>query len=154
MIFINFSAEINPHTSEALMSFFAEQINNGENEFYIMLSSFGGSVKDGITLYNYIKALPAKVIMHNIGMVNSIANVIFLAAEDRYNEHRAIPKFLLKLGKERNNLELQETGNNLFRLKALRIKADYEEKIDNPFKYAKSSLKIAEEIFNKLETSN
>ena len=49
-----------------------------------MLSSLGGSVKDGVTLYNYIKSLPAKTIIHNIGMVNSIANVIFLARNERY----------------------------------------------------------------------
>lgn len=84
MIYINFSAEINPHTAEALMNFLADQINRGEKEFYILLSSLGGSVKDGVTVYNYIKSLPAKVVMHNIGLVNSIANVIFLAGNERY----------------------------------------------------------------------
>ena len=84
MIYVNFSAEINPHTSESLMNFLANQINTGEKEFYILLSSIGGNVKDGVTLYNYIKSLPAKVIMHNIGLVNSVANVIFLAGKERY----------------------------------------------------------------------
>jgi len=84
MIYINFSAEINPHTSEALMNFLADQANKGQKEFYVLLSSGGGSVKDGVTLYNYIQALPAKFIMHNIGVVNSVANVIFLAADERY----------------------------------------------------------------------
>ena len=84
MIYINFSAEINPHTSEALMNFLADQINKGEKEFYILLSSDGGRTKDGMTLYNYIKSLPIKIIMHNIGVVNSVANVIFLAGNERY----------------------------------------------------------------------
>jgi len=84
MIYINFSAEINPHTSEALMNFLADQLTKSEKEFYILLSSLGGSVKDGITLYNYIKSLPVKTIIHNIGIVNSIANVIFLAGDGRY----------------------------------------------------------------------
>jgi ATP-dependent Clp protease protease subunit len=84
MIYINFSAEINPNTSEALMNFLADQINKGEKEFYILLSSVGGSVKDGVTLYNYLRSLPARIIMHNIGMVDSISNVIFLAADERY----------------------------------------------------------------------
>lgn len=84
MIYINFSAEINPNTSEPLMSFLADQLNKGQKEFYILLSCGGGSVKDGITLYNYIRALPAKFTMHNIGVVNSVANIIFLAADERY----------------------------------------------------------------------
>jgi len=84
MIYINFSAEINPHTSEALMNFLADQLNKGQKEFYILLSSPGGRVIDGITLYNYIRTLPAKFVMHNIGIVDSVANVIFLAADERY----------------------------------------------------------------------
>lgn len=84
MIYVNFTAEINPQTSEALMNFLADQINKGAKEIYILLSSTGGSTKDGVTLYNYIKSLPAKIVMHNIGIVDSIANVIFLAGEERY----------------------------------------------------------------------
>ena len=84
MIYINFSAEINSNTSEALMNFLADQINKGEREFYILISSPGGSTTDGITLYNFINSLPGKVIMHNIGIIDSIANVIFLAGKERY----------------------------------------------------------------------
>ena len=84
MIYINFSSEINQHTSEVLMNFLSDNINKGEKEFYILFSSPGGRVINGITLYNYIKSLPAKFIMHNIGIVDSVANVVFLAAEERY----------------------------------------------------------------------
>ena len=84
MIYINFSAEINSNTSEALMNFLADQINKGEREFYILISSPGGSTTDGITLYNFINSLPGKVIMHNVGIIDSIANVIFLASKERY----------------------------------------------------------------------
>lgn len=84
MIYINFSAEINQQTSEALMNFLAENINRGEKEFYILLSSPGGSTKNGIALYNYIRSLPVRIVMHNIGMIDSIGNVIFLAGDERY----------------------------------------------------------------------
>ncbi len=66
------------------MSFLSDQINKGQKEFYFLISSVGGSVKDGIDLYNFIRALPAKIIMHNIGVIDSIANVIFLASNERY----------------------------------------------------------------------
>jgi len=66
------------------MKCLADQINTGETEIYILFSSPGGSTQHGITLYNFIRSLPAKIIMHNIGIVDSIANVIFLAGEERY----------------------------------------------------------------------
>ena len=84
MIFINFSAGINQRTAATLMNFLAEKINIGEKEFYILISSPGGNVKDGIALHNYIKSLPVKIIMHNIGIIDSIANVVFLAGDERY----------------------------------------------------------------------
>lgn len=38
----------------------------------------------GIFIHNYLKSLPCKLIMHNIGSVDSIATIIFLAASERY----------------------------------------------------------------------
>ena len=38
----------------------------------------------GITIYNMLRAMPFKLVTHNVGAVNSIGNVIFLAGEDRY----------------------------------------------------------------------
>ncbi len=54
------------------------------DEIYILISSPGGSVNSGIVLYNFIRSIPTKVITHNIGQVDSIGNVIFLAGEERY----------------------------------------------------------------------
>jgi len=84
MIYIKFSSPINPQTAQGLMNFLSQQINSGQKEFYFLFASQGGSVNDGIVLHNFIRALPAKVIMHNIGAIDSIANVIFLAADERY----------------------------------------------------------------------
>lgn len=84
MTYIKFSSPINQQTSQNLMHFLGEQVNKGEKEFYFLISSTGGNVNDGIVLYNFIRALPAKVIMHNIGVIDSIANVIFLSADERY----------------------------------------------------------------------
>src|SRR5690606_27552247 len=38
----------------------------------------------GVAFYNFLKLLPQKITMHNIGNVNSIANIIFMAGEERY----------------------------------------------------------------------
>ncbi len=47
------------------------------------ISSPGGNVAAGMILHNYLKSLPCKLVMHNIGSVDSIAIIIFLAGEER-----------------------------------------------------------------------
>jgi len=83
-IYISFSAEINANTTENLLAFCASKVNEGADELYIMLSTPGGSVMHGLNIYNVLRALPAKIVMHNVGNVDSIGNVIFLAGEERY----------------------------------------------------------------------
>src|SRR3989344_2361141 len=51
---------------------------------YFLFSSPGGDVNAGIALYNFLKAVPPKVVMHNMGSVDSIGTVIFLSGEERY----------------------------------------------------------------------
>lgn len=48
---------------------------------HLLLSSPGGDVSAGIALYNYLRAIPVEILTYNIGMVASVANVIFMAAE-------------------------------------------------------------------------
>ncbi len=55
--------------------------NQGHDEIHLLLSTPGGSVSDGITLYNLIQALPVPVHIYNIGTVDSIGNVIYLAGQ-------------------------------------------------------------------------
>lgn len=50
---------------------------------YLLFSSSGGFVDASITLYNFLRSLPVKLVMHNIGVVESAATVVFLAADVR-----------------------------------------------------------------------
>lgn len=83
-VYVSFSAEIVPKTTEALIAVMAEQANKGVDEVYLMLSTPGGSVMNGLNLYNVLRAFPFKLITHNVGNVDSIGNAIFLAGEERY----------------------------------------------------------------------
>lgn len=83
-LYVNFSAEINQSTAEALMSFVTQRYNQGINHFYFLFSSPGGNVANGVTIHNFLKNIPAKITMHNIGIVDSIANVIFLSGDNRF----------------------------------------------------------------------
>ena len=51
---------------------------------YFLFSSPGGQVNAGIVLYNFLRALPVEIVMHNTGAVDSIGTVIFLAGAKRY----------------------------------------------------------------------
>lgn len=81
--YINFHAPINQHTTQNLMAVVGQKLMQGTTDFYIMLSTPGGEVASGLTLYNFLRAIPANLTMHNTGNVDSIGNAIFLAADVR-----------------------------------------------------------------------
>jgi ATP-dependent Clp protease, protease subunit len=58
--------------------------SNAGHDIYILISSGGGNVFEGLSTAAFIKALPVNVTTHNIGQTDSIANVIFAAGNPRY----------------------------------------------------------------------
>jgi ATP-dependent protease ClpP protease subunit len=83
-VYISFSAEINPHTTESLIAVFANEINQGKRDFYLLLSTPGGAVMNGLNLYNVLRGFPISLTTHNVGNVDSIGNAVFLAGQTRY----------------------------------------------------------------------
>ena len=81
--YISFLADINPQTSAALIGTIFDQISKGASEIYLLLSTPGGTVDHGVAVYNVLKGLPVPFTTHNVGAVNSIGNVIFLAGARR-----------------------------------------------------------------------
>ncbi len=66
------------------MTLCGQIVTTHRSDIYLMLSTQGGAVTSGFTIYNFLRGLPVKVTTHNIGNVDSIGNVIFLAGETRY----------------------------------------------------------------------
>lgn len=83
-VYLAFNAPIDSNTVQQLTATCAQLVNQGHDEIYFLLSTPGGNVVAGITLYNMLRALPAKIIMHNVGNVDSIGNAVFLSADERY----------------------------------------------------------------------
>jgi len=84
-VYLTFHDNINMESVNRFMAFCAKAITEHRpKKLYFLFSSDGGSVDSGVTLYNFLRGLPQEVIMHNIGSVDSIANVVFLAARRRY----------------------------------------------------------------------
>jgi len=85
VIYVNYCDAINEIKVKAIMGVLSEIINRERPDIiYCLFSSSGGLVESGITLYNFLRALPVEIVMHNTGSIDSIANVIFLAADTRY----------------------------------------------------------------------
>ena len=86
--YYGFTGLIEPGSATQIAGAFNTAVNNSYDEIYLCFSSSGGYVADGLYLYNYIRSLPAKVVIHNTGTVASIATVVYVAADERYcSEH-------------------------------------------------------------------
>jgi ATP-dependent protease ClpP protease subunit len=83
-VYVNFSAEINPSTTETLIATIRNAANQGVKTVCLMLSTPGGQVMNGLNLYNVLRGLPVELITHNVGNVDSIGNTIFMAGSKRY----------------------------------------------------------------------
>ena len=83
-VYVSFSAEINPTTTESLIALLAQFASQQVPNVYLMLSTPGGSVMNGINLYNVLRSMPFHLTTHNVGNVDSIGNAVFLAGETRY----------------------------------------------------------------------
>jgi ATP-dependent protease ClpP protease subunit len=82
--FVSFSAEIVPQTSEALLNAVTQLVNQGFRDIHLLLSTPGGVVALGITIYNVLRGLPITLTTHNVGNVDSIGTVIYLAGKCRF----------------------------------------------------------------------
>lgn len=83
-VYISFSTDITPSSAEMLLKTCCELATKGVKTLYLLISTPGGNVINGINLYNLLRALPCKIVTHNVASINSIGNVLFLAGDDRY----------------------------------------------------------------------
>ncbi|PYS92821.1 MAG: Clp protease [Acidobacteria bacterium] len=84
-VYLNFYSPISQTTVQTLMAACTDAMRQfNPRTLYLSISSSGGEVAAGITLYNFLRGLPVRVVTHNIGAIDSIAVVIFLAGQDRY----------------------------------------------------------------------
>jgi ATP-dependent protease ClpP protease subunit len=84
--YVNFHGGITQNTAQNFMSVLSQKITAGTDHFYILLSTQGGDIQSGMTMYNFLRAVPARITVHNIGSVDSVGNAVFLAAnaDDRF----------------------------------------------------------------------
>jgi ATP-dependent protease ClpP protease subunit len=69
-----------------------------------------------MTIYNMLRAMPFRLTTHNVGAVNSIGNVVFLAGEERFSCPNATFMF--------HGVGFDAKGNMRFEEKDLRERLD------------------------------
>jgi ATP-dependent Clp protease, protease subunit len=83
-LYVNYFDEINDAKVKVVMALLADVMaKQRPDQLYCLFSSPGGGVEAGIALYNFLRALPVEIVMHNTGNIDSIANVVFLSASTR-----------------------------------------------------------------------
>jgi len=83
VFYLCFTTDINPQATEAVIAAMSNIVEQGAKKIVILLSSPGGSVMSGLTLYDFIRSLPIPVETHNMANVDSIANMVFQAGSRR-----------------------------------------------------------------------
>ena len=91
--FIKFYAQVNQNTVVQLQRQVEQSLLQGMKTLHLLLSTPGGNVHDGISIYNLLKGLPIEINTYNFGSVDSIGVVMFCAGVNRYSVPHA--RFLL-----------------------------------------------------------
>ncbi len=81
--YIVFTADVQATQAAKLRSALTQAFN-AKNDIYLIISSGGGNVFEGLSLAAFMKTLSADITTHNVGQTDSIANVIFAAGGTRY----------------------------------------------------------------------
>jgi len=79
-----FSAPINAQVANAFLMQLGNLITQQATKLTIAMNSPGGDVALGTAMYNGMMAMPFPIVTYNIGNVDSIANIVFLGATERY----------------------------------------------------------------------
>jgi ATP-dependent protease ClpP protease subunit len=92
-VVIKFYTPVSESSIGLLMKTVDQRLAAGTKQFTLLISTTGGSVFHGLTAYNYLKGIPAEVITHNIGSVDSIGVALYCAGSRRISVPQA--RFLM-----------------------------------------------------------
>lgn len=89
LVVLTFIGPIERPATVRLRNACSAAVNNGATDLTILFASHGGLIDEGFALYGFLRALPLKLTMHAIGAVESIASIIFLAADQRFGTEQS-----------------------------------------------------------------
>jgi len=84
IVYIKFFAGVTGETATVLMNTIDQNLGKGMTKLVLLISTKGGNVFEGISIYNYLKGIPITVETHNFGSTDSIGNIIYVAGSKRF----------------------------------------------------------------------
>lgn len=81
---VHFIGPINHSAVCTIRNLCLQALQSGASEIELHMSTEGGNMTAGFALYFFLKSLPLPLTTHNIGSVESVGVVIFLAGGKRY----------------------------------------------------------------------
>jgi ATP-dependent protease ClpP protease subunit len=91
--YIRFMAPVDTRTTAVLFQIIDNKLKEKVERIHLMLSSPGGSVFHGLSVYNFLRGAPIEVYTYNFGIVDSIGVVIFCSGSKRFSVPHA--RFLI-----------------------------------------------------------
>ena len=117
---IKFFKGVDEASINALMAVVEQKLREGTEQFVLLISTPGGTVYHGLAAYNFLKGIPAEIVTHNFGSVDSIGVVLYCAGTKRYSVPHA--RFLLHAVQAQFHQSASLEGKQLEeRLKGLQI---------------------------------
>src|SRR5262245_4778779 len=83
-VFVKFRTNVDDASIAEAEQAFTNLYDLGVKKVNLLISSDGGSVKRGLEFHNFLLSLPIELTTHNVGVVDSIANVVYMAGKHRY----------------------------------------------------------------------
>ncbi len=81
---VNFIGNVTFKKANELNAYIHKEMNNGVKNFTININSNGGETDAGISVYQYLTALPITITTNNIGTAQSAATIIYCSGSRRY----------------------------------------------------------------------
>jgi ATP-dependent protease ClpP protease subunit len=82
--FVLFLADVNEASCANLVGTTINLRDQGATEICLLLATTGGKVISGFAAHHTLRGLGVKLVTHNVGSINSIGNVLFLAGDERF----------------------------------------------------------------------
>ncbi|MFF7710191.1 ATP-dependent Clp protease proteolytic subunit [Pseudomonas sp. NPDC007930] len=80
---VNFTGPIHSATCGRLIEVCSSAVRAEASSILLKIATMGGEASYGFTLFNFLRSLPVPVNTHNLGTVESMGNILYLAGSHR-----------------------------------------------------------------------
>jgi ATP-dependent Clp protease protease subunit len=82
-VYATLTGMVDAQMTQRVFSNGAVAVNNGVKKMHLLIQSIGGTVGEGVGIYNFLRNLPLELVTYNGGNVLSIAVMVYLAGRVR-----------------------------------------------------------------------